>query len=74
MASGESQAFAAALADYIIPPTSHFLWGDKVEQLWRRGANGLWQSEWQLYLGAAALLLAVAGVFHSQITVAPLSH
>ena len=61
---GESQAFAAALADYVIPPTSHFLWGDKVEQLWRRGANGLWQSEWQLYLGAAALLLAVAGVFH----------
>ena len=61
---GESQAFAAALADYVIPPTSHFLWGDKVDQLWRNGANGLWQSEWQLYLGAAALLLAVAGVFH----------
>jgi hypothetical protein len=61
---GESQAFSAAVADYIIPPTTHFLWGDKVGQLWRNGANGLWQSEWQLYLGGAALLLAVAGVFH----------
>jgi hypothetical protein len=61
---GESQAFAAALADYVIPPTTHFLWGDNVDQLWRHGANGLWQSEWQLYLGAAALLLAMAGVFH----------
>jgi hypothetical protein len=62
--AGESQAFAAALADYIIPPTSHFLWGDKVQQLWRNGANGLWQSEWQLYVGMAALSLAAAGVFH----------
>jgi hypothetical protein len=62
--AGESQAFAAALADYIIPPTTHFWWGHKVAQLWRNGANGLWQSEWQLYLGTAALLLAAAGVFH----------
>jgi hypothetical protein len=61
---GESQAFAAALADYIIPPTTHFLWGPAVGRLWRTGANGLWQSEWQLYLGAVALLLAAAGVFH----------
>lgn len=61
---GESQAFAAALADYIIPPTTHFLWGSAVGRLWRNGANGLWQSEWQLYLGAVALLLALAGVFH----------
>jgi hypothetical protein len=61
---GESQAFAAAVADYIIPPTTHFLWGHQVSQLWRNGANGLWQSEWQLYLGAAALFLAAAGVFH----------
>jgi hypothetical protein len=61
---GESQAFAAALADYIIPPTSHFLWGNWAKQLWRNGPNGLWQSEWQLYLGAIALLLAAAGVFH----------
>lgn len=61
---GESQAFAAALADYIIPPTTHFLWGPAVGRLWRTGANGLWQSEWQLYLGAVALLLVVAGVFH----------
>src|SRR5262245_46991284 len=28
--AGESQAFAAALADYIIPPTTHFLWGSAV--------------------------------------------
>ena len=61
---GESQAFAAALADYIIPPTTHFLWGSAVGRLWRNGANGLWQSEWQLYLGAVALLLALAGLFH----------
>jgi len=60
----ESQAFAAAVADYIIPPTTHFFWGDKVDQLWRNGANGLWQSEWQLYLGAVALLLAATGLFH----------
>lgn len=62
--AGESQAFAAALADYIIPPTSHFLWGPAVGRLWRTGPNGLWQSEWQLYLGAVALLMAAVGVFH----------
>jgi hypothetical protein len=62
--AGESQAFAAALADYIIPPTSHFWWGPAVDRLWRQGPNGLWQSEWQLYLGAIALVLAAAGVFH----------
>ena len=62
--AGESQAFAAALADYIIPPTTHLLWGRQVGQLWRNGANGLWQSEWQLYLGMAALFLAIAGVFY----------
>src|ERR1700751_521442 len=28
--AGESQAFAAALADYVIPPTTHFLWGRAV--------------------------------------------
>jgi hypothetical protein len=61
--AGESQAFAAALADYIIPPTTHFLWGSQAGKLWRNGANGLWQSEWQLYLGTAALFLAIAGVF-----------
>ena len=64
--AGESQAFAAALADYVIPPTTHFLWGDKVDQLWRRGPNGLWQSEWQLYLGTVAVILAAVGVFHRQ--------
>ena len=62
--AGESQAFAAALADYVIPPTTHFLWGEKVGQLWRNGANGLWQSEWQLYLGTVALLFAAVGAFH----------
>jgi hypothetical protein len=62
--AGESQAFAAALADYVIPPTAHFLWGPTVDRLWRNGPNGLWQSEWQLYLGAVSLLLALAGLFH----------
>ena len=62
--AGESQAFAAALADYVIPPTTHFWWGPAVDRLWRQGPNGLWQSEWQLYLGVVALLLAAAGVFH----------
>ena len=62
--AGESQAFAAALADYVIPPTIHFWWGSAVDRLWRQGPNGLWQSEWQLYLGVVALLLAAAGVFH----------
>ena len=62
--AGESQAFAAALADYVIPPTIHFWWGPAVDRLWRQGPNGLWQSEWQLYLGVVALLLAAAGVFH----------
>jgi hypothetical protein len=61
---GESQAFAAALADYVIPSATHFWWGHKVAQWWRSGANGLWQSEWQLYLGIPSLLFAVAGVFH----------
>jgi hypothetical protein len=67
--AGESQAFAAALADYVIPPTNHFWWGSAVDRLWRQGPNGLWQSEWQLYLGAVALTLAVAGVFHPRRSV-----
>lgn len=62
--AGESQAFAAALADYVIPPTNQFWWGPAVDRLWRKGANGLWQSEWQLYLGAIALVLGAVGVFH----------
>ena len=62
--AGESQVFAAALGDYIIPPAGHFWWGQKIAQLWRSGANGLWQSEWQLYLGIPSLFLAVAGIFH----------
>ena len=61
---GESQAFAAALADYAIPSTTHFLWGVKVAHSWRSGPNGLWQSEWQLYLGTVAIILAFAGCFH----------
>src|SRR6266481_5268192 len=32
--AGESQAFAAALADYIIPPTTNPLWGARIGQLW----------------------------------------
>lgn len=62
--AGESQAFSAALADYVIPPTNQFWWGPAVDRLWRQGPNGLWQSEWQLYLGSLALLLAAAGAFH----------
>jgi hypothetical protein len=62
--AGESQAFAAAVTDYVIPPTTHLWWGRNVAQLWRNGPNGLWLSEWQLYLGTAALLFAAAGVFH----------
>ena len=42
--AGQSQAYAAAVADYIIPSTRHFLWGSKVAQLWRSGPNGLWLS------------------------------
>ena len=68
--AGESQAFAAAIADYVIPPTTHFLWGDKVATLWRSGPNGLWQSEWQLYLGSVAVLLAAVGVFHRRRRIA----
>jgi len=67
--AGESQAFAAALADYVIPATNHFWWGPAVDRLWRQGPNGLWQSEWQLYLGIVALLLAAAGVFHPRRSV-----
>jgi hypothetical protein len=68
--AAESQAFAAALADYVIPPTTHLLWGARVAHLWRSGSNGLWQSEWQLYIGLPALLLALAGVFHPRRRVA----
>src|SRR4029077_10920409 len=56
--------------DYVIPPTTHFLWGDKVATLWRNGPNGLWQSEWQLYLGSVAVLLAAVGVFHRRRRIA----
>jgi hypothetical protein len=62
--AGESQALAASLADYIIPPTTHLWWGQRAAQVWRKGANGIWESEWQLYLGVIALLLAAVGVFH----------
>lgn len=62
--AGESQALAASVADYVIPPTTHVLWGQKARDVWRKGANGIWQSEWQLYLGVVALLLAAAGIFH----------
>ena len=61
---GESQAFSASLADFIIPPTQHPLWGSWVARHWRTGPNGLWTSEWQLYLGVVALVLAVVGACH----------
>jgi hypothetical protein len=61
---GESQAFSASLADFIIPPTQHPLWGSWVARHWRTGPNGLWTSEWQLYLGVVALILAAVGACH----------
>jgi hypothetical protein len=61
---GESQAFSASLADFIIPPGPHPLWGSWVARHWRSGPNGLWMSEWQLYLGVVAMVLAVIGVCH----------
>jgi hypothetical protein len=61
---GESQAFSASLADFIIPPTQHPLWGSWVARHWRTGPNGLWTSEWQLYLGVVALVLTVVGACH----------
>ena len=62
--AGESQALAASVADYVIPPITHLWWGEKAAQVWRNGANGIWQSEWQLYLGVFALLFAAAGLCH----------
>ncbi len=61
---GESQAFAAAMADFLIPPTPHPLWGAWVAGHWRKGANGLWLSEWQLYLGLTSMTIACIGIFH----------
>ncbi len=60
----ESQTFAAAISDFLIPPTPHPLWGAWVAGHWRKGANGLWLSEWQLYLGLTSMAIACIGTFH----------
>lgn len=67
----ESQAFAASVADFFIPPIHHPLFGRWVAQHWRSGANGLWGDEWELYLGTLILPLALVGVLrpkHRRIT------
>jgi len=60
---GETQSFAASLADYVIPPIQHPVWGSWIAQHWRAGANGQWLSEWQLYLGLLTIALACIGAF-----------
>ncbi|MGI8955443.1 MAG: hypothetical protein ACR2II_00820 [Chthoniobacterales bacterium] len=62
---GESQAFAASVADYVIPSIHHPIWGDWVARHWRSGANGLWLSEWELYIGVPVALLALLGIFRA---------
>src|SRR5947207_1529538 len=63
---GEAQAFAASLADYFIPNGRHLLFGKWVQAQWRSGPNGLWTSEWQVYIGIVALALALVGVMHPE--------
>ncbi len=60
----ESQTFAAAMADFFIPQTAHPLWGAWIAGHWRKGANGFWLSEWQLYLGLTSMTMACIGIFH----------
>ncbi|MFZ3377861.1 MAG: hypothetical protein WA183_20125, partial [Chthoniobacterales bacterium] len=67
----ESQAFAASVADFFIPPIHHPIFGRWVAQHWRSGANGVWGDEWELYLGTLILPLALVGVLrpkHRRIT------
>jgi hypothetical protein len=60
--SEESQAFSASVADFFIPSVRHPLFGPAVIRSWRSGSNGLWLSEWDLYLGTLIMPLAVAGL------------
>ena len=57
----EAQAFSASVADFIIPSAFHPLWGQWVIQNWRSGNNGIWLSEWQVYVGFVALAMALVG-------------
>jgi hypothetical protein len=58
----ESQAFSAALADFVIPGAENPLTRSWILNNWRNGANGLWLSEWEVYVGAVALILAIVGL------------
>lgn len=58
----ESQAFSASVADFFIPSVQHSLWGGWVKGHWRSGPNGQWLSEWEIYLGIVAVVLAIIGV------------
>jgi hypothetical protein len=58
----QQQTFAASVADFVIPPASHPVWGRWISRHWRSGANGQWPAEWQIYLGTALLALALFGV------------
>lgn len=61
---GEAQAFAASVADYFIPNGKHLLFGKWAHRHWRAGPNGLWGSEWEVYIGMVALALALLGIAH----------
>jgi hypothetical protein len=58
----ESQAFSASVADFVIPPIRHPVFGSWMQHHWRHGPNGAWLSEWELYLGAIVLPLAFLGI------------
>ncbi len=62
----EKQAFSASVADYFIPSVSHPVWGQWMLTHWRKGANGQWLSEWELYIGCVAVLLALAAILLSR--------
>ncbi len=66
----ESQAFSASIADFFIPSAFHTIWGEWVRENWRSGNNGLWLSEWQVYLGAVALVLASVGILGQRSRIA----
>jgi hypothetical protein len=58
----ESQAFSASIADFFVPSAFHTIWGNWVLENWRNGDNGIWLSEWQVYLGFVALAMAIVGI------------
>lgn len=59
----EQQAFAASAADFFIPNAAHPFWGGWVLEHFRNGSNGLWPSEWQVYLGVVVLTFGAVGGF-----------